>query len=92
VQTTLGAELSEKLGIPHYSIDSLFWRPGWTETPVEELRANVKKLVEDHPEGWIIDGNYKGKLGEIGPWLEELATDVICMVLHLSILSDVFDE
>jgi adenylate kinase family enzyme len=86
-QTTLGAELSEKLSIPHFSIDALFWRPGWTETPVEEFRASVKKLAEDHPEGWIIDGNYEGKLGEVGPWLEGLATDVICMI-SLPILSD----
>jgi hypothetical protein len=47
--------------------------------PAEELQASVKKLAEDHPEGWIIDGNYEVKLGETETWLEELTTDVICM-------------
>jgi hypothetical protein len=78
MQTTLAAELSKKLSVPSYSFDALFWRPGWSQAPVEEFQTSVKKLVEDHHEGWIIDGDYDSKLGEVASWLEEQATDVIC--------------
>lgn len=54
--------LSQKLNIPIYHMDILFWRENWTHVDKEELR---RELAEIYPkENWIIDGNYIGTLEE----------------------------
>ena len=37
--------------------------PNWTETPDDELRALVEPIVAS--DGWVIDGGYRGKLGDL---------------------------
>jgi len=75
MQTTLGAELSSILGIPYYSLDTLFWNPGWKTTPTEEFRSKVQTIMRENEEkGWIIDGNYDSK----GANVDDYATDIIC--------------
>jgi adenylate kinase family enzyme len=56
-KTTLAKKLHQRLTIPYTDLDDLHWLPGWKERPIEELRAQVKHLVEQ-PQ-WIIAGNYQ---------------------------------
>jgi adenylate kinase family enzyme len=62
-KTTLGRELARRLELPFHELDALHHGPGWTEATAEELRAKVEPLVAG--EGWVIDGNYWGKLGDL---------------------------
>jgi len=62
-KTTLGRELARRLGIPYHELDALHHGPGWTEALPEELRAKVEPLVAE--ERWVIDGAYRGKLGDL---------------------------
>ena len=55
-KTTLGAELSRVLDIPHIELDDIHWRPGWIEIPNEEMRDLVLKEIEK--DTWIVVGNY----------------------------------
>jgi adenylate kinase family enzyme len=55
-KTTLARRLSALLDLPHVELDSLWWKPNWTNVPIEEFRASVQSAV-DQPR-WIIDGNY----------------------------------
>jgi adenylate kinase family enzyme len=57
-KSTLAGSLAERLNITHIELDSLYWKTGWEETPVEEFRAKISAAIENSPQGWVIDGNY----------------------------------
>jgi len=60
-KTTFARALAQKLGVPHIELDALFWKPSWVESSAEELRAKVERALA--VDGWVVDGNYSGKLG-----------------------------
>jgi adenylate kinase family enzyme len=62
-KTTLGRELARRLAVPFVELDALVHGPSWTETPDDELRALVEPIVAS--DGWVIDGGYWGKLGDL---------------------------
>jgi len=62
-KTTLSHELARRLGVPHVELDALHHDPGWQEAPAEVLQARVDAALAAAPEGWVVDGNYHGKLG-----------------------------
>ena len=62
-KSTLGRELAHRLDVPYHELDALHHGPGWTEASPDELRAKVEPLVDG--EGWVIDGAYRGKLGDL---------------------------
>ena len=55
-KTTVAAAIAARLGIPHIEMDALFWRPGWSETPDEQLFPEVDRCTERA--SWVLDGNY----------------------------------
>ena len=57
-KSTLARALSAELGLPYIELDALSHLPDWVETPQDEFRELVRKVLVDNPEGWIIDGNY----------------------------------
>ena len=62
-KTTLGRELARRLDVPFVELDALHHGPNWTEATAEELHAKVAPLVAG--DGWVIDGGYRGKLGDL---------------------------
>lgn len=62
-KTTFARRLSERLGIPHVEIDSLYHGPHWTPTPREILRERVSEVLAR--DAWILDGNYRNALGDL---------------------------
>jgi adenylate kinase family enzyme len=62
-KTTVSRELARRLGVPHVELDALHHDPGWQEAPAEVLQARVDAALAAAPEGWVVDGNYHGKLG-----------------------------
>jgi adenylate kinase family enzyme len=59
-KSTLAKQLGERLGLPVIHLDTLYWRPGWIETPREEWRAALATLLAQ--DAWIMDGNFGGTL------------------------------
>ena len=55
-KTTLARRLARELGIPHYSLDFLFWKPGWVESPDSEFIPRVEAACAKP--AWVIDGGY----------------------------------
>lgn len=55
-KSTFSRNLSDKLNIPVYHLDKIFWNRGWIQTPQEEFDIKLKSLV--NKDKWIIDGNY----------------------------------
>ena len=64
-KTTLARELAARLGVPHVELDGLHHGPGWTEATADELRARVETALAAAPDGWVVDGNYESKLGDL---------------------------
>jgi adenylate kinase family enzyme len=55
-KTTLARSISERLGLPCFELDALFWGPGWTPVPDEAFRSRVAGAVSG--DRWVIDGGY----------------------------------
>ena len=55
-KTTLARRVAEAIGAPHIELDAINWGPGWSETPTEEFRREVRLRVLGPR--WVVDGNY----------------------------------
>jgi adenylate kinase family enzyme len=64
-KSTFSAELARRLGLPYVELDALHHGPNWTEPTDEEFQARVRQAMAGAPEGWVIDGNYETKLGDL---------------------------
>ena len=53
-KSTLARALGETLGLPVVHLDNLFWKPGWTESSLEEFRPRVEAVAAG--ERWITEG------------------------------------
>ncbi len=62
-KTTVGRQLASILDVQFVELDALVHGPNWTETSDEELRALLEPILAD--DGWVIDGNYSSKLGDL---------------------------
>ncbi|MCV0396629.1 MAG: hypothetical protein K5872_12695 [Rhizobiaceae bacterium] len=65
-KSTLARRLSVLTGLPHFAIDTIRYRPGGGEVPIEEYLGRHAELL-DRPE-WIMDG-----FGTFGTTWERLA-------------------
>jgi adenylate kinase family enzyme len=64
-KSTFAAELASRLGLTCVELDALYWGPGWSTPTPEEFRDRVAAALAATPEGWVVDGNYDSKLGEM---------------------------
>ena len=63
-KTTLSKRIAAKLGVTHVELDALAHRAGWREASDEEMRSAVREVLATH-DGWVIDGSYAKKLGDL---------------------------
>ena len=63
-KTTTARNLAELLGVPHIELDTLHHDPNWTEVSAEVMQDRVRVAFAAAPDGWVVDGNYFGKLGD----------------------------
>lgn len=61
-KTTVARRLAAILGVPHIELDALNHGPNWDEAPAELLRERLDAAIAAAPDGWVVDGNYFGKL------------------------------
>ena len=64
-KTTLSRRLAGLLGVPHIELDALHHGPNWNEAPPELLQQRVRDALAQAPKGWVVDGNYHGKIGRL---------------------------
>ncbi|QFG02693.1 AAA family ATPase [Tepidiforma bonchosmolovskayae] len=58
-KSTLARALRERLGLPVVELDAVYHaRPNWQDLSREEFRAAVTRILAEHPDGWVIEGNY----------------------------------
>jgi adenylate kinase family enzyme len=63
-KSTFAHELARRLDLPYVELDALHHGPNWAEPTVEDFGARVREAMAAVPDGWVIDGNYEGKLGD----------------------------
>ena len=61
----LARRLAARLGVPYVELDALNHRPGWTEAPLEEFQAELAERLAQSPLGWVVDGNYRSRVGDV---------------------------
>ncbi len=59
-KSTLARQLGILLALPVIHLDTLFWQPGWIETPRDRWNVIQDQLIQQ--ETWIMDGNYRSSL------------------------------
>lgn len=64
-KSTFGRALAERLGVPYVELDVLHHGPNWAEPSADEFQARVAAALADLPDGWVLDGNYRSKLGDV---------------------------
>jgi adenylate kinase family enzyme len=64
-KSTFAAELARRLDLPYVELDALHHGPNWSEPTAEGFHAKVQHAMNSAPDGWVIDGNYEGKLGTL---------------------------
>jgi adenylate kinase family enzyme len=62
-KTTLARALAAQHGLPYHELDALHHGPGWAEPTADAFRALVAPIVAEP--AWVIDGSYRGKLGDL---------------------------
>ena len=60
-KSTLARALGARLGLPVIHLDTLFWKPGWVESPGDAFRVVADEAAR--AERWIIDGNFTDAAG-----------------------------
>ncbi|KAF7327370.1 hypothetical protein MKEN_00314600 [Mycena kentingensis (nom. inval.)] len=74
-KSTVGRELAKTLNVPYIALDELLWKPGWEQETNEQFRSNVQHTLAAAPNGWVVDGNYSRRIGDV---VEVQSTDEIC--------------
>jgi hypothetical protein len=46
-------------------VDGLHYEPNWVEASAEAMQQRVRAALDAAPDGWVVDGNYFGKLGPL---------------------------
>jgi ATPase family associated with various cellular activities (AAA) len=64
-KTTFAQELARRLELPFLELDALHHGPNWYQPTAEEFSARVREAIDARPDGWVIDGNYESKLGDL---------------------------
>ena len=64
-KTTLGRRLALRLAVPYVELDALSHRAGWTEAPADEVAAELRAWLDAAPDGWVVDGNYRRRVGRV---------------------------
>lgn len=59
-KSTLAKRLRNLTNFPTYSLDAMFWQPGWVQSDTKSFRQKLEDVV--NTEKWIIDGNYSNHL------------------------------
>jgi adenylate kinase family enzyme len=55
-KTSLAAEISAHLAIPHVELDDLYWGESWQEADLEDFRSRLQLALS--VDAWVVDGNY----------------------------------
>ena len=59
-KSTLCRKLHERYPVPVLHLDMVQFLPDWKTRTDAEKQDIVRAFLDEHPNGWVIDGNYSG--------------------------------
>ncbi len=59
-KTTRARELGERLALPVFHLDGIFWQRGWQAMERATFVAEQERIMAG--EAWVVDGNYGGTM------------------------------
>jgi adenylate kinase family enzyme len=63
-KTTFARRLAAQLEVPYTELDALCHLCGWVEASDEDFRRDVEAVMNG-TDGWVLDGSYQWKLGDL---------------------------
>lgn len=67
-KTSLAERVARRTGLPRLELDAVFWDEGWAYRDLDEAHAIVRAFAAEHPDAWVVDGNWTSRLdGLLGP-------------------------
>lgn len=63
-KTTFARRLAARLDVPYTELDALCHLAGWVEASDEDFRRDVEAVM-NRSDGWVLDGSYRWKLGDL---------------------------
>ena len=81
-KSTIAPDLANRLGLTYIELDELHHGPNWSEPTAEEFQVIVREALDGAPGGWVVDGNYDSKLGDL---VVAQADTIVWLDLPLSI-------
>lgn len=64
-KSRLAAAVAARTGLPRLDLDAVFWDAGWTYRDLDEALGLIRGFVAAHPDGWVSDGNWTSRLGDL---------------------------
>jgi adenylate kinase family enzyme len=64
-KSAIASELARRLQVTYIELDALHHGPNWSEPTSKEFQTIVRGALEAAPDGWVVDGDYDPKLGDI---------------------------
>jgi len=57
-KSTLARAIAARLNLPYVELDAIKHMPNWVERDRDDFRVQVRRVLDENPDGWVIDGNY----------------------------------
>lgn len=64
-KSRLAVEVAARTGLPRLDLDAVFWDAHWTHRDLDDAHALIRDFLAQHPDGWVADGNWTGRLGDL---------------------------
>ena len=81
-KSRLATQIATATGLARLELDAVFWDADWTFRDLESARALVRDFQAEHPEGWVIDGNWLSRLdGMLDPGTDD-GPDLVVWLDH----------
>jgi adenylate kinase family enzyme len=61
-KSRLARDAAARLGVAHLELDAVFWDARWSYRNLEQARALVRDFAAQHPQGWVVEGNWTSRL------------------------------
>lgn len=64
-KSSLARGLADALNIFYIELDSINWLENWESMGESKFRNEISTLISEHEDGWVVDGSYHQRLGEL---------------------------
>lgn len=102
-KTTLASQIARRTGLAHLELDAVFWDADWTYRDLDAAHRLIRDFTDEHPDGWVIDGNWTSRLeGLLDPgtpggadlvvWLDHPRPVVISRILRRTLRRGILRE